>query len=50
MKQAAIYARFSSDMQNQSSIDDQVRLCREFAARAGFGVVKTLRRRREVRR
>lgn len=35
----AIYARFSSDNQRDSSIDDQVRLCREHAKRLG-GVVR----------
>ncbi|MEM7213034.1 MAG: recombinase family protein [Pseudomonadota bacterium] len=29
MSRAAIYARYSSDLQSASSIDDQVRLCRE---------------------
>jgi len=29
---AAIYARYSSDLQSAASIDDQVRLCRERAA------------------
>ena len=31
----AIYARYSSEHQNERSIDDQVRLCREHAARIG---------------
>ncbi len=35
---AAIYARFSSDLQSQRSIDDQVALCRQFAERQGFAV------------
>jgi DNA invertase Pin-like site-specific DNA recombinase len=30
---AAIYARYSSDLQSESSIDDQVRLCREWVAK-----------------
>jgi DNA invertase Pin-like site-specific DNA recombinase len=30
---AAIYARYSTDLQSASSIDDQVRLCRERIAR-----------------
>src|SRR5438874_9908623 len=33
---AVVYARFSSDRQRDRSINDQVALCREFAARAGF--------------
>lgn len=36
---AAIYARFSTELQNDRSIDDQVALCRDFAARQGFSVV-----------
>lgn len=36
---AAIYARFSSELQNERSIDDQVDLCRSFAARQGIAVV-----------
>lgn len=36
---AAIYARYSSENQRESSIEDQVRLCREEAARHGFTVV-----------
>jgi site-specific DNA recombinase len=31
----AIYARYSSEHQNERSIDDQVHLCREHAARLG---------------
>ena len=31
MLKAAIYARFSSDLQNDRSIDDQVNLCHSFA-------------------
>ncbi|OSP52462.1 recombinase family protein [Pseudoruegeria sp. SK021] len=38
---AAIYARFSSDLQSDASIDDQIRLCTEYAARQGFEVVAT---------
>ena len=37
---AAIYARFSTDMQRDASIDDQVRACREVAARHGVEVVE----------
>lgn len=39
MKRAAIYARFSDDKQNDRSIEDQVALCREKAARDGYKVV-----------
>lgn len=39
MIRAAIYARFSSDLQRDKSIDDQIALCREVAARDGATVV-----------
>ncbi len=39
MPTAAIYARFSSDLQRDRSIEDQVALCRTHAARSGFDVV-----------
>jgi site-specific DNA recombinase len=35
----AVYARYSSDQQRAASIDDQLRLCREFAARHPWTVV-----------
>ena len=38
VKRAAIYARFSTDLQSERSIDDQVALCRDFAVRSGFQV------------
>ena len=38
-KKAAIYARFSSDLQKDRSIDDQVALCREHAKHQGWEVV-----------
>ena len=38
---AAIYARYSTNMQSTASIDDQVRVCREHAARQGWNVVET---------
>ena len=37
---AAIYARFSTDMQRDASIEDQIRSCREYAARQGLTVVE----------
>ena len=40
MTKAAIYARYSSDRQRQSSIDDQVRNCKNYAAREGHTIVK----------
>ena len=35
---ACIYSRFSTDRQNESSIADQVRVCTEYAERAGMTV------------
>ena len=37
---AAIYARFSSDLQRDASIEDQIRSCREYAAQQGLKVVE----------
>ena len=37
---AVIYARYSSDLQSKSSIDDQVRLCRERVERDGHELVR----------
>ena len=39
-KRCAIYARFSSQMQREASIEDQVRLCRERAERESWHVVE----------
>jgi len=36
----AIYARYSSDNQHESSIDDQIRNCREMAARKGWVILE----------
>jgi DNA invertase Pin-like site-specific DNA recombinase len=36
----AIYARYSSDLQNEKSIEDQVRVCRERAERDGYPVAQ----------
>ena len=36
----AIYARFSSDLQRPTSIEDQVRRCREFAAHQGWSIIE----------
>ncbi len=41
MKRAAIYARYSTDLQNDKSVEDQISLCTEYAVRQGFGVVAT---------
>lgn len=37
----ALYARYSSDLSRDASIEDQVRLCRDYANRAGWRVVET---------
>lgn len=37
---AAIYARFSTDLQNARSAEDQARVCREHAERADYDVVE----------
>ena len=39
MKRAVIYSRYSTDLQRDRSIEDQVAVCREFAARNGWRVV-----------
>ncbi|WP_309085774.1 recombinase family protein [Chelativorans sp.] len=41
MPGAALYARYSSDNQREASIEDQLRLCREHAAREGWQVAGT---------
>jgi site-specific DNA recombinase len=41
MIRAVIYARFSTDLQNEKSIDDQVALCRKYAEHAGLTIVGT---------
>ena len=38
MTSVALYARYSSDNQRDASIEDQLRLCRERAAREGWRV------------
>jgi site-specific DNA recombinase len=40
-KRAAIYARFSTDLQNERSIEDQISLCRSYAEREGLAVIST---------
>lgn len=39
MTRVALYARYSSDQQSATSIEDQLRICREQAAREGWSVV-----------
>ena len=41
MNRAAIYARFSTDLQDERSIEDQSTLCRKYAEREGLNVVAT---------
>jgi site-specific DNA recombinase len=41
MRRAAIYARYSSDLQSDNSIADQHALCRKYAERNGLEVVRT---------
>lgn len=38
-KRVVIYARFSSDMQREESIDAQIRACKEWAEREGYEVI-----------
>ena len=40
-QRAALYARFSSDLQKDRSIDDQLALCRVHAQRESLKVVAT---------
>ena len=37
----AIYARFSTELQQERSIEDQCALCRAYAAKNGLAVVGT---------
>jgi site-specific DNA recombinase len=39
MLRCAVYARFSSDLQRDTSIDDQARVARDYAARHGWTVL-----------
>lgn len=41
MTRVALYARYSSDQQNPSSVEDQLFLCREWAEREGWQIVGT---------
>ncbi len=40
MKRAVIYARYSTDLQNDKSVEDQISLCKAYAERQGFKLVK----------
>lgn len=39
MTRAAIYARYSTEKQSEASIADQLRVCREYAARHGWQII-----------
>lgn len=39
-KNAVIYARYSSQGQNEQSIEGQIRICTEYAENNGYTVVK----------
>ena len=41
MTRVALYARYSSDKQREASIEDQIRLCAERAAREGWKIVQS---------
>lgn len=41
MTRAVVYARFSTELQNEKSTEDQIELCRAYAARHGFDVIGT---------
>ena len=40
MRRCAIYSRYSSDLQRDSSIEDQIRMCRQFARQRQWTVVE----------
>jgi DNA invertase Pin-like site-specific DNA recombinase len=40
IKKAVIYARFSTDLQNERSIEDQITLCRGYASREGINIIE----------
>jgi site-specific DNA recombinase len=40
MKTAVAYCRYSTDLQKETSIDDQIALCEQIAAREGFKITK----------
>jgi len=41
MTRAVACARFSTELQNEKSTEDQIELCRAYAARHGFDVIGT---------
>ena len=40
IKKAVIYARFSTDLQNERSIEDQITLCRAYASRENINITE----------
>lgn len=40
MKTAVLYARYSTDLQNERSVEDQFALCEKYAAREGLKIVE----------
>lgn len=36
-----LYARYSSDLQRESSVEDQFRICREYAERQGWTIINS---------
>lgn len=41
MTRVALYARYSSDNQQEASVEDQLRLCRQYAERQGWTIVES---------
>ncbi|GEO16067.1 recombinase family protein [Microvirga aerophila] len=41
MKRGVLYGRYSTDLQNEESVDDQFRLCRKFVSGKGIEIVGT---------
>ena len=41
MTRAVIYARFSTDLQNEKSTEDQIALCKAHASRRGLQIIQT---------
>ncbi len=39
---AVIYARYSSDLQQEASIEDQVEVCRRYIERQGWTLVRVI--------
>lgn len=39
MTRAAIYARYSTDLQSDASVEDQIRICEEYAQKQGWKIV-----------